>query len=241
MAFDAGPAHVARESSSMEITWYGQAAFRLVDASGYRVICDPYTPELLGYAPIDDACDLVVTSSDDDDAHCRHDLIPGEHVWLNALDAVRAGGTTVAAGLEVRAVEAIEIESHPLHAPGQNAMYRFVVDGLHVAHMGDIGNPLSERQTRFFDGVDVLLALAGGELVVDPSEVRRLVDATRPRLVVPMHFRTLTYRPRSLLWIESFLALFDDARTDFACAPSVSITPASLPTTTRVLVLDYVR
>ena len=225
----------------MQLTWYGQAAFRLVDETGYRVVCDPYTPELLGYAPITDECDLVVTSSDDDDAHCRHDLIPGEHTWLNALDAVRAGGAITVDGREIRAVEAMEIESHPLHAPGQNAMYRFEMDGLRIAHMGDIGNPLNERQTRFLDDVDVLLALAGGELVVDLPELMRVIGETRPKLVVPMHFRTLVYRPRSLLWIESFLSLVDDADVDFAFGSSADIARATLPERTRYLVMDYVR
>ena len=225
----------------MQLTWYGQAAFRLVDETGYRVVCDPYTPELLGYAPITDECDLVVTSSDDDDAHCRHDLIPGEHSWLNALDAVRSGGAITVDGREIRAVEAMEIESHPLHAPGQNAMYRFEMDGLRIAHMGDIGNPLNERQTRFLDDVDVLLALAGGELVVDLPELMRVIGETRPKLVVPMHFRTLVYRPRSLLWIDSFLSLVDDADVDFAFGSSADIARATLPERTRYLVMDYVR
>ena len=225
----------------MQLTWYGQAAFRLVDETGYRVVCDPYTPELLGYAPITDECDLVVTSSDDDDAHCRHDLIPGEHTWLNALDAVRAGGAITVDGREIRAVEAMEIESHPLHAPGQNAMYRFEMDELRIAHMGDIGNPLNERQTRFLDDVDVLLALAGGELVVDLPELMRVIGETRPKLVVPMHFRTLVYRPRSLLWIDSFLSLVDDADVDFAFGSSADIARATLPERTRYLVMDYVR
>lgn len=226
----------------MRLTWYGQAAFRLERDDGFAVICDPYTPELLGYPPIRDAADLVITSSDDDAAHCRHDLVPGEHAWLNALDAVRAGGMSTVAGLEVHAVEAMEIESHPLHAPGQNAMYRFELDGLRVAHMGDIGNPLNERQTRFLDGVDVLLALAGGELVVELPELMRVIGETRPKLVIPMHFRTLTYRPRSLLWIESFLSHVNDDDVDFACDSSVRLTPDALPDTgTRVLVMDYVR
>ena len=42
----------------MKLTWYGQAAFRLESEDGLAVICDPYTPELLGYPPIRDACDL---------------------------------------------------------------------------------------------------------------------------------------------------------------------------------------
>ena len=234
--------HPSREPARMRLTWYGQAAFRLVRDDGFAVICDPYTPELLGYPPIRDGADLVLTSSADDEAHCRHDLVPGEHRWLNALDAVRAGGTATAAGLEVRAIEAMEIGSHPLHAPGQNAMYRFEIDGLSIAHMGDIGEPLSERQTRFLDGADVLLALAGGELVIELPELLRVIGETRPRLVVPMHFRTLTYRPRSLLWIESFLALVDDEDVDFACDSTVELFPDTLPASgTRVLVMDYVR
>ena len=225
----------------MDLTWYGQAAFRLVDESGYRIVCDPYDPELLGYAPIADPCDLVITSSDNDQAHCRHDLVPGEHLWLNALDAVREGGTRTIEGREIRAVEAMEIESHPLHDPEQNAMYRFVMDGLEIAHMGDIGNPLSERQTRFLDGADVLLALAGGELVIDIPELLRVIEETRPKLVVPMHFRTLVYRPRSLLWIDALLSELDEADVDFAFGSTTTITRESLPGRTRYLVMDYVR
>ena len=76
----------------MRIKWYGQAAFLLTPDAGPRVVCDPYTPELLGYAPMTDRADIVLTSSDDDEAHCRHDLVPGDHTWLNTLDAVRDGG-----------------------------------------------------------------------------------------------------------------------------------------------------
>ena len=55
----------------MRIKWYGQAAFLLTPDAGPRVVCDPYTPELLGYAPMTDPADIVLTSSDDDEAHCR--------------------------------------------------------------------------------------------------------------------------------------------------------------------------
>ena len=69
----------------MEIKWYGHAAFRLTPEHGPSVITDPYTPEGVGYAPIGDTADVVLISSDDDDAHCRADLIPGNPLVLNAL------------------------------------------------------------------------------------------------------------------------------------------------------------
>lgn len=86
----------------------------------------------------------------------------------------------------------------------QNAMYRFELDGLQIAHMGDIGNPLNDVQTRFLKDVDVLLALVGAGLVISLPELKRVIDVTGPRIVIPMHFRTLCYTTRDLHWIPDF-------------------------------------
>ncbi|MEM6694635.1 MAG: MBL fold metallo-hydrolase [Pseudomonadota bacterium] len=226
-----------------DVKWYGQAAFAITAADGRRIICDPYTPEELGYAPISDAADIVLTSSDNDSAHCRHDLVPGDHAWLNCLDAVRAGGSAEVAGLAVRAVEAMEIETHPLHHPEANAMYRFEVDGIAFAHMGDCGNDLDTHQVDFLRGADVLFALAGaGGFVLSLDEVTRVIRETAPKLVIPMHFRTLTYKPRSMEWISAFLSRFNEEReVDFAFGCEVSLASADLPSETRILVMDYAR
>ncbi len=226
----------------MKLKWYGQAAFMITRSDGFRIVTDPYTPDELGFAPMRDEADLVLTSSDDDSAHCRSDLIPGNPATLNTLKAVEAGGSLEIAGVEVHAVEAMEIEDHPLHEPGANAMYRFDVDGMQIAHMGDIGNPLNVKQTAFFEGTDILLTLAGGQFTTDLDEVKRLIDVTKPKLVIPMHFRTLCYKPRNLHWIETFLSYFDEANdVDFAFGCEADIDPSSLPDTTRVLVMDYAR
>ncbi len=226
----------------MKLKWYGQAAFMITRADGFRIVTDPYTPHELGYAPMLDEADLVLTSSDDDSAHCRSDLILGNPATLNTLEAVKAGGRMDIAGVEVLAVEAMEIEDHPLHEPGANAMYRFEVDGLQIGHMGDIGNDLNQKQTAFFEGVDVLLTLAGGQFTTHLDEVKRLIDVTKPKIVVPMHFRTLCYKPRNLYWIETFLSYFDEANdVDFAFDCEAEIDPSNLPDQTRVLVMDYAR
>ncbi len=225
----------------MKLKWYGHAAFRITASDGTTIITDPYTPEGVGYAPISDTADLVIISSDDDSAHCRADLIPGTPTVVNALEVAKNGGTRQAAGVTIRAVEAMEFEQHPEHAPGQNGMCRFEVDGIKVAHMGDVGNPLTEKQTAFFKDVDVLLALTGGELTIALDDLKRVIDAAQPKLIVPMHFRTLTYKPRNTHWIESFLAYFDDSVVDFAFDYETEISQGDIPDRTRVLVMDYVR
>ena len=225
----------------MKLRWYGQASFRVTADDGTSVVTDPYTPETAGYPPVADAADIAIISSDNDSFHCRADLIPGNPTVINALALARNGGEQVERGIPFRAIEAMEALNHKYHDPDQNGMYRFTVDGVSIGHMGDVGNPLSEAQIAFFEGVDVLLALAGGHPTIELDDLMTVIRAARPRLVVPMHFRTLSYKPRNIYWIEEFLRYFDDADVDFACATEVELHRDQLPEPTRVLVVDYVR
>ncbi|MFP7673873.1 MBL fold metallo-hydrolase [Marivita sp. S0852] len=226
----------------MKITWYGHASFGLDPKNGPRIITDPYTPEGVGYAPIKDPADLVIISSDDDSAHCRADLIAGAPEVVNALTVAQTGGAQTAKGVEITAIEAAEWDHHPEHAvPGQNGMYRFTVDGIKCAHMGDVGNPLTDAQQVFFEDTDILFALAGGYLTIELPDLMEMIHRVKPRLVIPMHFRTLTYRPRNTMWIESFLSHFKDEDVDFSFGSTAELTKQTLPERTRVLVMDYVR
>ncbi|MEM9796130.1 MAG: MBL fold metallo-hydrolase [Pseudomonadota bacterium] len=223
----------------MRVTWYGQAALRL-EGQDISVITDPYTPNVLGYAAIEDSADVVLTSSDDDDAHCRSDLIPGSPAIANTLDIAGDGqGEGDVGGLTVRAIAAEEWEHHPRGTAGQNAMYRFNLDGIEIAHMGDVGNALTEDQIAFFEGVDVLLALTGGPPTIALPDLMHMIHRTRPKLVIPMHFRTLVYRPANILWIEDFLRHFTEDRVEFAFGPHTDITADALPDAIRVRVLDH--
>jgi L-ascorbate metabolism protein UlaG (beta-lactamase superfamily) len=223
----------------MKLKWYGHASFLVTGEKGVTLITDPYTPETSGYEPIPDSPDIVIVSSDNDSFHCRADLIPGSPAIINALQLAQNGGVTNEKGVTIRAFEAMEALNHRYHDPDQNGIYRFEVDGIHVGHMGDIGNAFSDEQITFFDGIDVLLALAGGHPTIELDDLQSVIERTQPRIVVPMHFRTLRYKPRNTYWIETFLSLFDDANVDFACAAEVTLTRASLPTSTRALVLTH--
>ena len=229
----------------MRITWYGHAAFRLEGAAAggatVSVVTDPYTPGTAGYPPVRESADIVVTSSVTDSFHDRHDLIPGEHVHVNALDVADGGGAIEAGGLRVEAVPAAEAERHPSGHPDRCAMYAVTLDGVRVAHMGDVGNPLSGPQIAFLRGADVLLALAGGFPTIALPDLAAAIDAARPRLVIPMHYATPAYRPANILGIDGFLSLFDAARIDRAGSASAEVTRETLPEPTRALVLDHVR
>ncbi|MEM6579606.1 MAG: MBL fold metallo-hydrolase [Pseudomonadota bacterium] len=115
------------------------------------------------------------------------------------------------------------------------------MDGMQIAHMGDVGNPLTDDQIAFYEGVDVLFALAGGYLTIELPDLMEMIHRTRPKLVIPMHFRTLTYRPRNTMWIDAFLSHFKDEQVDFAFGPHAEVGLGQLTDKTRVLVMDYLR
>lgn len=223
----------------MKLKWYGHAAFRVSADDGRSIILDPYTPETSGYRPIEDIADGCIISSDNDTFHCRADLLPGAPLTVNALTLAREGGLGELVGFRVRAIEAMEAEDHFEHHPDQNGMYRIEVDGIHIGHMGDVGNPLNAAQCEFFSGIDVLLALAGGHPTLELEELMDVIRTVQPPLVIPMHFRTLTYKPRNTQWLEPFLEMMGESATDFICAPEVAITRGDLPASTRMWVLRY--
>jgi L-ascorbate metabolism protein UlaG (beta-lactamase superfamily) len=222
----------------MKIKWYGQACFLITSDNGLKIVTDPYTPETSGFRPVTEAADIVIRSSDNDSFHCRADLIPGKPIVITALDvALKEGGKRVEKGICFQAIEAMEDLEHPYHDPDQNGLYRFEVDGVSIGHMGDVGNALSEAQIAFFKGVDILLALTGGKPTIALDDLKVVIDRTKPHLIIPMHFRTLRYKPRNILWIQSFLDYFAPEDVDFACDCEAIVTKDTLPDKTRVLVL----
>jgi L-ascorbate metabolism protein UlaG (beta-lactamase superfamily) len=74
---------------------------------------------------------------------------------------------------------------------GPNTIFRFVLDGLRVAHFGDFGQAgLRPEQEQAIGEVDVLILPVGGGPTVGGESAAAIVRALRPRLVVPMHYRT---------------------------------------------------
>ncbi|MGB1288619.1 MAG: MBL fold metallo-hydrolase [Aggregatilineales bacterium] len=225
----------------MKLKWYGHASFRITAADGLSIVTDPYTPKTAGYAAVTEAADMVFVSSDNDSFHCRADLIPGSPTVINALEVARNDGSHEAHGLTIQAIQAMEMENHPYHDPDHNGMYRFEVDGIRIGHMGDVGNRLTDAQMDFFKDLDVLLALTGGAPTIALDDLKALIDTAQPKLIVPMHFRTLSWKPRDCFWIQTFLDYFDVSQVDFPCAYEVELSKADIPDSTRVMVLDYVR
>lgn len=76
---------------------------------------------------------------------------------------------------------------------GNNLVYKFVVDGVKFAHLGDFGEGFSDDFVKKIGEVDVLFIPVGGTYTIDCKTAVKYVNAVKPKIAVPMHYKT----PRS--------------------------------------------
>ena len=173
----------------MKIRFYAHASFRL-EADGLAVITDSYTPgpENSGFDPIDEPADIVIMSSATDSFHSDPSHVRGDPVVVNALELAPEGAEV--RGLQIRPFPAMESTTLDFgQDPDANALYHFTLGGLRILHMGDIGNPVPQQHLDALAGnVDVLFALTGAHATIALDDLDAAIDASGPRLVIPMHY-----------------------------------------------------
>ncbi|WP_319477898.1 MBL fold metallo-hydrolase [Marispirochaeta aestuarii] len=219
----------------MIIRWLGHASF-LIQGEDLRIITDPYDPSITRLKPVEEKADIVLRSSDDDMAHCYIDSIPAGYSLLTATDYVDEGKNQVQIGDTLfRFMPSRESLIHK-EVPRENAFYRFALEGIQVAHMGDVGNALSENQLKFLEGTEILIAPTGGPPTIDLDDLIEVVRRIQPRIVIPMHFKIPG--PRfTMLPVEEFTKRFSGEKVITAESSSLEISRQSLPEEMRIIVL----
>lgn len=72
---------------------------------------------------------------------------------------------------------------------GSNTIYVIGLDGVRLAHLGDLGHRLSDRQLEEINGVDVLMVPVGGNYTLSPAEAVGVIGQIEPKIVIPMHYQ----------------------------------------------------
>lgn len=74
---------------------------------------------------------------------------------------------------------------------GYNTIFVFEIEGMRVAHLGDLGHPLTPELTDALENIDVLLIPAGGgEGIISPEQAAKIIGTIEPHVVIPMQFAT---------------------------------------------------
>ena len=64
------------------------------------------------------------------------------------------------------------------------------MDGIRCCHLGDVGEYFSADLAEELGEVDVLMIPVGGKYTIDATEAVVYVEGIRPRVVIPMHYKT---------------------------------------------------
>ena len=120
---------------------------------------------------------------------------------------------------------------------GKNTVYLIEIEEVTLCHLGDLGHILSSEQVEEMSGVEVLLVPVGGVSTIDGAAAAETVRLLQPRIVIPMHFKTEVLR-FELDPLDRFLKEMG-IKAGLSAEPRLSITKASLPEETQVVVLDY--
>lgn len=182
------------DGKKVTIRWFGQSYFQIVSSSGTRIVIDPHL--IVSYPRAIVPADVV--------------LITHQHQDHNQLEAIEnRERAKILVGLkgEPRKQEwnifdekfkDVTIQSIPLYHDkaqgmdrGKNTGFVMEVDGLRIAHLGDLGHELTEAQRKAIGPVDILMIPIGGIYTLNGTDAKKVVEQIKPRrLILPMHYAT---------------------------------------------------
>lgn len=167
----------------MKIKWLGHACFLITSRDGLRVITDPYAVGGgINYSPIKETADVVVVSHDHGD-HSNVSTVQGKP------EVVKGSGTITARGIQFKGIASYHDASQGTQR-GLNTVFCFAIDNMKLCHLGDLGHALDPEQVNEIGAVDILFVPVGGFYTIDASVASRVCDQLKPKVVIPMHFKT---------------------------------------------------
>jgi len=213
----------------MKIKWNGHASFTLTSEAGLKIITDPYEPSGFGgqikYGPITDSADMVLVSHE----HADHNYVQGlkgSPVVIKKTQEVK--------GIKFEVIPAFHDQSQGRER-GENRIFLFELEGIKIAFLGDLGHILNPEQTKKLSDLDLLLIPVGGTFTVDAKQAGKIVEALKPKLVIPMHYKTakIGFPIQS---VDGFLSLFTKVKR--LNSNETAIKKSDLPSSTEVWVLE---
>jgi L-ascorbate metabolism protein UlaG (beta-lactamase superfamily) len=183
----------------MDITYLGHSSFKIRTKTA-SIITDPFDPQMVGLKFPANEADIVTISH----AHRDH----------NALEKI-SGVKKVIEGPGEYEVQGVSIIGYPsFHDTkrgaerGKNIIYVFEADDLRLAHLGDLGHPLSDDLVNQMGSIDILMVPVGGFYTIGLKEATEVTSKIDPYFVLPMHYKVLGMNPQAfdkLEPIEPFL------------------------------------
>ncbi|MCX7838478.1 MAG: MBL fold metallo-hydrolase [Anaerolineae bacterium] len=226
---------------TVTLTFLGHPTFILKTSTGLTALLDPMATTM-GYTltPIS-GVDLVTVSHEHAD-HNNVSLATGTPTILRGLAAGDwAKIDQTIKGVRVYTVPTYHDDSQG-SARGKNAVFVFDVEGLRLAHLGDLGHKLNDDQVKQIGKVDVVMIPVGGFFTLDGKGAAEVVGQLKPKIVIPMHYATPALNPATaqrLTDTAPFISALGASAKVTQAPQTITVSSLQLPTELTVMVMSY--
>lgn len=154
----------------MKLIYYGHSCFNLV-SNDFSIVFDPYKDESVpGLVCPNIECDTLLISHEHDDHNCREKcklISPQRKINIDKINVPHDKCNGILRGM--------------------NYIHKINVDGITIAHLGDIGT-LNEDVMNFLKDADVILCPINGFYTIGYLEAIAILNRIKPKLFIPMHY-----------------------------------------------------
>jgi L-ascorbate metabolism protein UlaG (beta-lactamase superfamily) len=210
----------------MEITYLGHSSFRL-KGKQKTVVTDPYGDKA-GKYPKDVEADVVTVTHDHFD-HNAVEKVKGTPFVINGPGEYEVGGVSVIGVATFH-------DDEQGKARGQNTVFVIEMDGLRIAHLGDLGHKFNDVQLDEIGPIDILLVPVGGFYTIDAKAAKEVTGQIDPWVVIPMHYSQPGMTVENIGGVDAFLA--EMGKTGTLPIPKYAVSVDKLPEDLQVVVLE---
>jgi L-ascorbate metabolism protein UlaG (beta-lactamase superfamily) len=166
----------------MEISYIGLSCFR-IKGKDATVVIDPFGKTVGLQVPVPSrfVADVLLITHD----HPGHGNISAVGGSPKVVDCP---GEYEIKGIGIQGVAAYH-DAEQGEAQGSITIFALEVDGVVVAHLGDLAHALSEEQQERLGSIDVLLVPVGGGNSLSATMAVEVINQLEPKIVIPMHYK----------------------------------------------------
>ncbi len=210
----------------MLIKWLGHACFMLVAKDNTTIVCDPFCGE--------GNCSQIVDADILTISHYHWDHSAVSRVTNNPILIDSAVDKTVK-GIGIRGIVTNHDEKGG-SLRGKSIVNVFKIDGIKIAHFGDIGQVLTDEFVSDLGDIDVMITPVGGLYTIDAFTAMEYVKAINPKIVIPMHYHYGDWFGQ-VNGVDKFVELCNNKSIEFL-GDSLHIDKVGLPTSTQYKILS---
>ncbi len=228
-SLDLGPDLVRVQGARLgeyRLRWFGHSSFAILSGTGTRVVADPnfdVTPGITADA---------VTVSNNHYTHNNVEVVQGSPLVLRGITLDQRWNPVRKKVKDILVVNLPSKRNYDFSRIA-NSIFVYELGSLCIAHMGNIGHLLTDKQRKLLRRVDIMMIPIDARNNLDFADLVKVIAQVNPPIVIPMHYDD----PHQAQYFASFLDERYPVR--WKLDSRLVLTRKMLPRNTEVFVLTH--